>query len=298
MRVISSNIVRMNIVYLVFGDKMDNYQQVYFSIYTALARKSNDDRIIVVAEDESLFNSFGDNIEVLPINKNVIQDWEGKHQFFWRVKIKALQLVAERYPNAPILYLDGDTFFYQNFDALREALKSGQNFMHLEEGKLSQLSSKTEKLMWKQMKDKTYHQSKIDENTSMWNAGLIGISAKHFDCLPYTLEVNDAMCADGVTRRLIEQFAFSIGLNEYSPLKPADNVVGHYWGNKKQWNQVIDLFLKNAFMKNYSLNQILDEVKDMDLTKYPIRVRESNTQRKLKNFIDGFYKDKKEIFVG
>ena len=51
-------------------------------------------------------------------------------------------------------------------------------------------------------------------------------------------------------------------------------------------------------MKNYSLNQILDEVKDMDLTKYPIRVRESNTQRKLKNFIDGFYKDKKEIFVG
>lgn len=287
----------MNIVYLVFGDKMENYQQVYFSIYTALARKSNKDRIIVIAEDESLFKSFGDNVEVLPINRDVIKEWEGKHQFFWRVKIKALQLVAEKYPNDPILYLDGDTFFYQDFDALREALENGQNFMHLEEGKLSQLSSKTEKLMWKQMKGKTYHKYTIDENSAMWNAGLIGVSDKHFGCLQYTLEVNDAMCADGVTRRLIEQFAFSIGLNEYSSLKPADDVVGHYWGNKKEWNQMIDLFIKKSFMKDYMLDQIIAEVKVMELTKIPIKVRESNTQRKLKNFIDGFYKDKKEVYI-
>ncbi|WP_374329121.1 hypothetical protein [Soonwooa sp.] len=287
----------MNIVYLVFGDKMENYQQVYFSIYTALARKSNKDRIIVIAEDESLFKSFGDNVEVLPINRDVIKEWEGKYQFFWRVKIKALQLVAEKYPNDPILYLDGDTFFYQDFDALREALENGQNFMHLEEGKLSQLSSKTEKLMWKQMKGKTYHKYTIDENSAMWNAGLIGVSDKHVGCLQYTLEVNDAMCADGVTRRLIEQFAFSIGLNEYSSLKPADDVVGHYWGNKKEWNQMIDLFIKKSFMKDYMLDQIIAEVKVMELTKIPIKVRESNTQRKLKNFIDGFYKDKKEVYI-
>ncbi|MGL6039446.1 MAG: hypothetical protein ACRC0E_11255 [Soonwooa sp.] len=57
------------------------------------------------------------------------------------------------------------------------------------------------------------------------HAGLIGVSDKHVGCLQYTLEVNDAMCADGITRRLIEQFAFSIGLNEYSSLKPADDVV-------------------------------------------------------------------------
>ena len=35
----------------------------------------------------------------------------------------------------------------------------------------------------------------------------------------------------------------------------------------------------------------------MDLSKYPVRVRESSTQRKLKNFIDSFYKDKKEVYV-
>ncbi len=287
----------MNIVYLVFGNKMENFQQVYFSIYTALLKKNSDDRIIIVAENASLFNSFGNSIEIIPIDRIVIKEWEGKHHFFWRVKIKALQLIAQKYPKKSLLYLDGDTFFYKNLDSLREGLSNGQNYMHIAEGKLSELSSKTERLMWKQMKGKTYYNTEIDEYSTMWNAGLIGISNKHFDCLELTLGINDAMCEDGVTRRLIEQFSFSVGLNVYSPLKPADDIVGHYWGNKKQWNAIISDFLKECFMKNYSLSEIVEQVKEMNLTQHPIRVRESNTQRKLKNFVDKFYKNKKPIFV-
>lgn len=276
---------------------MDNYQQAYFSIYTAWARKNSEDRIIAVTEEPSLFHSFEDKIVTIPINKEVIKEWEGKYQFFWRVKIKALQLIAEKYPTDSILYLDSDTFFYENMDSLRNGLKNGQNYMHLEEGKLSKLSSKTEKLMWQQLKGKTYNNVKIDENSAMWNAGLIGISPKHFGCLELTLGINDEMCADKVTRRLIEQFSFSVGLNEFSKLKSADDVVGHYWGNKKEWNNIIGLFLKECFMKNYSLDEIVGEVKKMDLIQNPIRVRESNTQRKLKTFIDQFFKDKKAVFI-
>ena len=287
----------MNIVYLVFGDNMDHYQQVYFSIYTAAAYKTIEDRIIVVAENPSLFTSLANHIEVIPINRALIKEWEGKHHFFWRVKIKALELIAQKYPTDSILYLDGDTFFYKNLDSLRSGLKDGQNFMHIEEGKLPKLSSKTEKLMWSQMKGKTYQTIKIDENSAMWNAGLIGISNKNFDCLNLTLGINDAMCADNVTRRLIEQYAFSLGLNEYSTLQPADDIVGHYWGNKKQWNKIIDLFIKECFMKNYSFDQIVDYVKTMNLTKNPIRVKESSTQKKLKRFIDQFYKNKKSVYI-
>jgi len=287
----------MNIIYLVFGNKMDNYQQVYFSAYTAFVHKNTEDRIIVLAEDPSLFKSFHDDIEIIPINREMIKEWEGEYQFFWRVKIKALQLVAEKYPSDSILYLDGDTFFYQNMDSLRDGMKNGKNFMHVEEGKLSTLSSKTEKLMWKQMKGKSYFNTKIDNNSTMWNAGLIGISPKHFGCLDLTLGINDAMCADGVTRRLIEQFAFSLGLNEYSALQPADHVVGHYWGNKQEWNKIIDHFLKEIFMKNYSLDQIIERIREIDFTQIPIKVKESTTQRKLKNFVDQFYKNKKPLYI-
>lgn len=287
----------MNIIYLVFGNNMENYQQVYFSAYTAFAHKNTEDRIIVVAENPSLFASFQDKIEIIPISRKLIKEWEGEYQFFWRVKIKALQLVAEKYPSDSILYLDGDTFFYQNMDSLRDGMKNGQNFMHVEEGKLSALSSKTEKLMWRQMKGKSYENIIINENVAMWNAGLIGVSQRHFECLDLTLRINDAMCADGVTRRLIEQFAFSLGLNQYSELQPADHIVGHYWGNKKQWNDTISLFLRECFMKKYHFDAVIERIKDMELSKIPIRIKESSTQRKLKNLIDKFYTNQRPVYV-
>lgn len=287
----------MNIVYLVFGSNKDHYRQVYFSMYTACARKTDKDRIIVLAEDPSLFNFFGDIAEIIPIDKKTIKEWEGEHQFFWRVKIKALQHVAEKYPQDSILYLDGDTFFYNDMDALRSGLESGQNFMHLEEGQLSQLTSKTEKLMWKQMRGKTYAGATITTSTAMWNAGLIGISAQHLACLQTTLDINDAMCADGVTRRLIEQFAFSLGLNEYSPLQPADHIVGHYWGNKPEWNRMINDFLEDAFMKKLSFAQIIEKVKQMDLSQYAIWVKESSTKKKLNRLIDQLFKRSGAVYI-
>lgn len=287
----------MNIVYLVFGDNLDNYQQVYFSIYTAFLHKTPDDKIIVVAENASLFQSFGNKIEIIGINKEKIKEWEGIHKFFWRVKIKALELVAEKYPLDSILYLDGDTFFFESTKSLKKGLLQGQNYMHLNEGKLSGLTTKTEKLMWNQMKNKTYHNIKIDNQTCMWNAGVIGISNKHLQCLKLTLAVNDSLCANNVTRRLIEQFSFSVALNKYSKLVPASNVIGHYWGNKEEWNFVIGTFLKECFMKQYSFEEILDKIQEMNLKKYPVWIRKSNTQKRLKKLIDGFYKDLKPKYV-
>lgn len=287
----------MNIVYLVFGDNLDNYQQVYFSIYTAFLHKTPEDKIIVITENTTLFESFGNKIEVISIDRCNIEEWEGKHKFFWRVKIKALELVAQKYPTESILYLDGDTFFFENIAVLKEGLLKGQNYMHVNEGKLSILPTKTEKLMWNQIKKKSYRGIKIDENTCMWNAGLIGISNKHLQCLKLTLDVNDELCADNVTRRLIEQFSFSISLNEYSKLLPGTNVIGHYWGNKDQWNFIISSFLKECFMKQYSFEQIMNKIQQIDLKQYPVWVRRSNTQRRLKRIIDSFYKDLRPKYV-
>ena len=287
----------MNIVYLVFGNNLEHYQQIYFSIFTAMARKKENDRIVVIAEDPSLFNFFEENVEIIEINKEIIKRWEGQYQFFWRVKIKALQLIAEKYPSESVLYLDGDTFFYQDLDTVREGMNNGQNFMHLEEGKLSSLSSKTEKLMWKQMQGKEYNHIKIDKNSTMWNAGLIGISKHHLDSLQIVLDVNDAMCADDVTRRLIEQFAFSLGLSKNTELKSADHIVGHYWGNKKHWNTIITNFLKESFMKKHDLLQIIENLKEMDLTQNPVWVKESNTERRLEKFLNKFYQNKKTTYI-
>jgi hypothetical protein len=50
-------------------------------------------------------------------------------------------------------------------------------------------------------------------------------------------------------------------------------------------------------MKDYSFEQIISKIQEMDLRQYPIWVRRSNTQKRLKNFIDSFYKDLKPEYV-
>lgn len=286
----------MNILYLVFGNNIEHYQQIYFSIYTALKNKSPEDKIIVVAENSQYFNALKDKIEVIDINKQIVQEWEGKYRFFWRVKVKALELVATKYPEKHIMYLDGDTFIFKDLAPLKDALNKGQNFMHLNEGNLCQLKTKTERTMWQQMKNKTFAGITINENTCMWNAGLIAISKDHLKSIDLALELTDEMCAAGVTRRLIEQFSFGVATNHYSPLQPADSWVGHYWGNKPQWNEIITTFIKKCYMENLTLEESLQAIDQLPLHEYPIAVRNSSTQRKLKKLIDSFYKDKKAIF--
>lgn len=286
----------MNILYLVFGNNLEHYQQIYFSIYTALKNKTAEDTIIVIAENPDYFTALKDQIEVIEINQQIIREWEGEHQFFWRVKIKALELVAAKYPSKHIMYLDGDTFIFKKLEVIKQALDQGQNFMHLNEGKLSVLKTKTERTMWRQMKGKKFAGLVIDDATCMWNAGLIAISKEHLGAINLALQLTDEMCAAGVTRRLIEQFSFGVATNHYVPLQAADEWVGHYWGNKPQWNEVISTFLKQCYMKNLSLEQCLEELDLLNLKEYPVAVRNSSTQRKLKRLVDSFYKDKKAVY--
>lgn len=286
----------MNILYFVFGNNIEHYQQIYFSIYTALKNKAIDDKVIVIAENSSYFNYLKDEIEIIDINQQIVQEWEGPHHFFWRAKVKALELIATKYPDKHIMYLDGDTFIFKNLDAIKQALDQGQNFMHLNEGKLCELKTKTERTMWRQMKHKTFAGISIDEKTCMWNAGLIAISKKHLGAIDLALQLTDEMCAAGVTRRLIEQFSFGVATNHYTSLKAADEWVGHYWGNKPQWNEVITSFIKKCYMQNLTLEQSLEAIDQLPLKDYPVAVRNSSTQRKLKKFIDSFYKDKKAMY--
>lgn len=287
----------MNIVYLVFGESIVNYQQVCFSIYTALNKKGNDDKVVIITEDASFFKHLGDRVEVILVPKQTFKEWASAYDCFFRIKIKALQLLAKKYPTEHILFLDGDTFVYNDFDSIRTGMDNGENFMHLNEGKLSELPTKTHKNMWSSLQGKTFEGVTIDKDSCMWNSGLIGVSSKNLAYIDVCLEVNDRMCETDVIRNLVEQLAFTVALSKHGAIKSGDHVVGHYWGNKEEWNTIISNFMMRAFMQEWTIDQVLNAVKEMKVMDYPIWVRHSNTQRKLKNLVDGFYKDKRAVFV-
>lgn len=287
----------MNIVFLVFGTDYKNYQQALFSMLTFLSKMKEEDHIIVLTDTPEYFKVIKEHITISLLNEELLNTWKGDYNFFWRIKIKALQLVEKDFGGKPFIYLDADTFLFNDLNKIKKGLAQGYNFMHLNEGKLSELSSKTEKRMWKQLKNTVHANVLVDESSCMWNAGVIAIGTKIKETLQLSLDICDSMCAQNVTPRLIEQFAFSLALNKENKLIEADDTIGHYWGNKIQWNEKISAFFNENLLKNISLKSQIKLLDDFKFDALPVNIKVPNTRKRLNTKIEHWFPNKYEIYI-
>lgn len=287
----------MNIVYFVFGNNINNYQQVIFSICTALVNKEESDRIIVIAEEPTFFKLVEDLVTIIPIDNATINKWKGDYNFIFRTKIKVLELIAKDYPSQHILYLDGDTFVYKSLSILKRELDKSQGIMHVNEGALYQKNTKTEKELWHTIRDKIFADIPINKSINMWNAGVIGIPNTSFDSINLALQLNDEMCDSNALCFVIEQLSFSIALTHQLQVTASDHVIGHYWGNKEEWNEVISNWIKKSLMSNYKVHEIIDEVKNIPFHEIPVYVKRSNTGIRLINKIQTLFKPRSKSYI-
>lgn len=282
----------MIITYLVFGDEHSNYCQAFFSILTFLDQKKDNDSIIVVTDSPKMFNLFKNRVSTLTIDEKTLNTWKGDYNLFFRIKIKSIELVSEKFKDEHILYLDSDTFLFGDLEKIRDHLDENQNLMHTNEGRISEASSKTPRVMWNILKNKKYSDIKINSNTCMWNAGCIGISKANTFLIDKVLKICDLMCSENVRKGLIEQFSFSIVLNNYSKLVPLEKIIGHYWGNKETWNREILILISEFYLKNLSVEQQIEEIKDYNFQKNPVRIKKPNTRLRLEKILSFIFPDK------
>lgn len=145
----------MNLVLLSFGSKIENHYQAAFSILSFLV-KDEIEKVIVVTDNPEFYNLFKDKVEIIAINDQELESWKGKFNFFWRIKIKALETVINKNPNKDLLYVDSDTFLFGDTAAIKDGFSKGYSFMHIEEELLSKGNSKTVRNMWKVLQNKTF----------------------------------------------------------------------------------------------------------------------------------------------
>lgn len=248
----------MIIVLMVFGTKPSYHRQAYLAILSLLKQTTQVHKVVILTDAPQYYKFFGSLIDVHTITQEELTEWKGAHDFFWRIKIKGIEYAHLQYPQHDVLYLDTDTFLFGNLSEIQHLIASGKSVMHLQEGLLSALNSKTIKVMWKQLKGKTYQHCTINAQSGMWNAGVIGFSATHASSyLKDILAICDGMLADKVRPKLIEQFAFSLRLQQQNLLHPVDHILGHYWGTKAQWDTAIQEYLSTAFMQGQELEDII-----------------------------------------
>jgi len=276
----------MNLLYISFGKTGNVPLQAAFSIYS-FAQQRGVETINIVTDAPGYYQHLQNLISITQVDEKLINDWKGPHQFFWRAKIKAIELMAKKYPGKAIVYLDTDTFLYGEINTLYANLLQGKSIMHQNEGLLSRVTGKTVQKMWQQVNGKTFGGIKIEPTANMWNAGVVAIpNTKEGAECENTLQLCDAMCAAGVTPRLIEQLALSVVLEKMYGLLPAAGVVAHYWSNKEEWSKKISQFFIQQYFINATQTQIIEAVQNADFGKTAIEKRERNTAKRLYKLID------------
>lgn len=265
----------MNVVYLVFGDEQKNHIQTYFSLLT-FAKAKEINTINVITDRAELYDNLKEIVNIIPISESDLKEWKGEYDFFWRIKIKAISLIVDRYKEQNILYIDSDTFlFSDNMKEIENMLNKGLSLMHLNEGNLCKLRTKTEKRMWRQMKNKTFAGVEVTEQSCMWNAGVISFCGKNGkQLIDLTLNICDEMLKAGVTRRLIEQFSFSLALDALTKMTPAENWIGHYWANKAAWNNLATKFLLDSYFQKKTIKKQIEELGSFDFHTIPTSKKE------------------------
>jgi hypothetical protein len=281
------------LLYLTFGKSKSIHCQAAFSILSFLARGWHCDHIVVMTDSPSAYSFFENRINILEVNEALLRNWRGQTNNFFRAKIKALEHCIGQSSGENWLYLDSDTFLFQEFQQLQTALENGRPLLHLCEGRLSELKSKSVRQLWSCTKNRSFGGIHFDEQTAMWNAGVIGIPGKAAPAiLTKVLQVCDELCREKIRPRLIEQLSFSVVLAHFGGLRPSEDCVAHYWSNKPEWEAAIAAFFADCFLEGLDFKGVLGKMAGFDFQKIPVERKERRTKQRLVGWVGRVFADK------
>jgi len=115
----------MHLLYLTFGENVNNHIQAHFSIFSFLTQQNEISTINVITDNPEMYHDIKDRINIITITEQTLNEWKGEYGFFWRVKIKAIEMICDLHKNRPVVYLDTDTFLYTNINSFKKELVNG-----------------------------------------------------------------------------------------------------------------------------------------------------------------------------
>lgn len=231
------------LVYQSYGNEQGHIQTLY-SVLTALAFASENTEIHIYTDNIPAFSLIENEVMFHKLDTNIIQEWRGVHDFTHRLKIMMLLDLHSQFSQSPVLYLDGDTFFTQNYTDIIHTINDKSVLMHIREYPVNTHGTGQMKRFRKNMKHLTFQNEPIDLNVYMWNAGVIGFMPAHIPVLHKVIEFVDEIYPK-YPKHIIEQFAVSYFFQKEYKVQPSDAYITHYWDKKPEYTQSIMRFLSH-----------------------------------------------------
>jgi hypothetical protein len=197
-------------------------------------------------------------IHICHLTPEKIAKWKGKNNFVHRLKVEMLMDVASQ-TDGNIVYFDGDTIIQIPVYEVDEKLSQFGLLLHLNEGRISDgrdpLSKKISKFLKKQKINPEGLRFPLNENISMYNAGVIGLTQDKKHLLPRVLSLTDFLY-ERYPKHIMEQLAFSYYFSEYDHCETLDKSVLHYWQEKDAYNEG----LRHFFARNRGISEVLSSI--------------------------------------
>lgn len=282
-------------VLISFGDNLDFHSQANFCFLTLKKFATNNSRFVIYTDHPEFYQWVSSFVEIRTIQKNQIQEWIGKYNYFYRVKLKVLLDACEKY-EGHLIYLDSDTIASKDLSEMNSKLDEGFSLMHLKENLLCEDTASDKKDMWNKIKNRSYVDILINKQTAMWNSGVIALPEKDkFTLLSKALVINDQLCEEGVECRVKEQFAIGIVLEHTHKLIEAQKWIIHYWGNKEEWNLRINIFFSKKNQYGLSAEDTVQRINILEWGSLPINRMKTSLGKKLARWAHKYCPDKVKL---
>lgn len=228
----------LHVVYQAYGLAEIRLETLY-AAWSALAHAGESPVHVHVYTDEpEYFRGLDSVAELHALDPQRIREWRGPCDFAHRLKAVMIDDVASRHPSAPLLYLDGDTFFVGPVAGVRERIGPGRAVMHEREYSVPSSQTGQMKRFRKHMRELTFEGAPIDLDGEMWNAGVIGLDPAQFPLVQRWIAFVDEVYPR-YRHGLVEQYAVSLILQRSSALAACDDLVFHYWFQKDDHDAAI-----------------------------------------------------------
>src|SRR5215471_895030 len=234
---------------LAYGDGSAVYRQSLMLLVSLVAHAPEPSEIVVVTDHPERFVWFGTRIEIEYLDAPRLESWRGPNPFSMRHKLELARasIVAGR---QEIVLLDADVIVRKPLGSFIERLRGGDLFMHKREYILSETRRVGNKRLWRELQKRGFR-----NDDGMWNSGVLAIPSGDRDLLDASLEMYDALGAEGVRHFATEQLVEGIVLGRTGRLKPAEEWFIHYWGNKSGYDTEVSRFLADAFIDGLSVKE-------------------------------------------
>ena len=242
------------------GAKLSYHLEAYLALVSFYSFSTGNDFIRLYTDSPEYYQSLeSDRFQIYTLPHIRLNSWinggpVGTKSYFFRSKLCLASELSEEHEGHTI-WFDTDCVAVAPLTSLGDKLDQGVALMHQAEDPFSKGDTKAERAYWNILKTNTYSGIKATVDSRQWNSGIIGIPQGEKNRIIKALKVLDAMMAEQIPGRTLEQVAAGLALEGTGALESCEEVILHYWANKNAWHEYATGFLFEVLNNRGSIEQ-------------------------------------------